>query len=162
MREIKFRVWDNNNKVMQSIGVLEWLNGGIKPYGQGSFVNNNEGFVDEKSIFLMQYTNLKDKNGKEIYEDDIVRVYDIERYCICNEWEECNGKNDKDHRNHGEHKHEKYGDCDKYICTQKIKWNYYTGYFCEEDTGEYCPALGSDEIELEIIGNIYENPELLK
>jgi hypothetical protein len=33
--------------------------------------------------------------------------------------------------------------------------------FCEEDTGEYCPSLGADEIELEVVGNIYKNPELL-
>lgn len=111
---------------------------------------------------LLQFTGLTDKNGKEVYEGDIVRVYDKERYCICGEWEDCKGEDSADHRDHGEHTHETASECEQYICTQEIKWSKYAGYFSEEDTGEFCPPLGADEIQLEIIGNIYENSELLK
>jgi hypothetical protein len=60
---------------------------------------------------------------------------------------------------HGEHKHD--GGCDDLICKQQIKWSDVGGYFCDEDTGDFCPPLGADEIEMEVIGNIYENPDLL-
>jgi uncharacterized phage protein (TIGR01671 family) len=154
MREIKFRVWDEQRK---KLAVVETFY-----FGEGVDVRDVSGkgwFLTDPT--LMQYTGLHDRNGGiAIYESDICRVYDVERYCICNEWEDCEGEGDAEHRNHGEHKHEKSTDCEKYICTQKIEWRS-SGYFCDEDTGDFCPPLGADEIELEIIGNIYENPDLL-
>ena len=62
MREIKFRAWDSFNKIMMfsesyiSVLLAYYLKGKQPPSG-----------------ILMQYTGLKDKNGKEIYEGDIVR-----------------------------------------------------------------------------------------
>ena len=65
MREIKFRVWDGYNKEMiycDSIEV-ENSNRGLICYGNFFVVDN-----------IMQYTGLKDKNRKEIYEGDIVCI----------------------------------------------------------------------------------------
>ena len=75
MREIKFRVWDKEN---------EWMDGGplwINLYGdlydvpsrQYDTPNVEIEPADNKYI-LMQYTGLHDKNGKEIYEGDIVNL----------------------------------------------------------------------------------------
>lgn len=71
MREIKFRVWDNMGKIM--IGIEQWLaielSGAIDVLtADGTYYRaNKNGYI------LMQYTGLKDRNEKEIYEDDIVK-----------------------------------------------------------------------------------------
>lgn len=182
-RVIKFRAWDNKDKKMHRPGSdgsydcdglyqMQTNSAGRFDSGYVKIVNwylDYENALDPTpetkvlhDFILLQFTGLKEKNGKEIYEGDIVNVYDSERYCECSEWEDCDSPADMDCKEHGKHKHEKSTDCQLFICTQEVKWGEYTGYFCEEDTGEYCPALGSDEIEMEIIGNIFENPELLK
>lgn len=58
MRPIKFRAWDNHDKVMDFWNVL-------------SFPTHLEGKISFSQI--MQFTGLLDKNGKEIYFGDIVK-----------------------------------------------------------------------------------------
>lgn len=56
--EFKFRAWDSKTKTMGTT---------FNP-----FPNNTSGCFD-KHIILMQYTGLKDKHGKEIYEGDLIK-----------------------------------------------------------------------------------------
>lgn len=108
MREIKFRAWDTLNK--------RFLNG---TYGlMDTFVNS----YSKGRLIFMQYIGLKDKNGKEIYEGDII---DNGRYIAKVVWE--------DYRRG-------FGLQDK----KNTTWN------------------NPDFFRCKVIGNIYENSELLK
>ena len=113
MREIKFRVWDSERKRIWPIQRHSFKTGKSMPYGW-----NVEYVFDE----LMQYTGLKDKNGTEIYEGDIV----FDSHC------EENGKVIFDEG-----------------CFA-IEWE-----TTIEDLFENCDIY-------EVIGNAYQNPELLK
>lgn len=79
MREIKFRIWDVENKEMLKVQELDFeptFYGGriaIRPYQYNDY-------FDTEDMILMQYTGLKDKNGKEIYEGDIVEIIVIKQF----------------------------------------------------------------------------------
>lgn len=77
MREIKFRAWDKKNKYMS--GEKNWYFG-IENDGSIEIYNcfSNKNPTKKENIIIMQFTGLLDKNGKEIYEGDVIKHADPE------------------------------------------------------------------------------------
>jgi uncharacterized phage protein (TIGR01671 family) len=139
-REIRFRAWLKKEKIM--CAVLELINNGrvgIDIQDSGPFIKRSE------EIELMQYTGLKDKNGKEIYENDLVKITSFK-----SQVQEIELIGVVAYSNFGAYKVENI---------KKIKWKYF-GKDVEPNEFIYFLNLGGRDIE--IIGTIYENPELLK
>ena len=106
MRDIKFRAWVNKEMHHFDLPSLYWRG---EDTGEYSFPG---------LLPVMQYTGLKDKNKKEIYEGDILKDADF-----------------------------------------TFSVEFIGGCFCKVLDGEGYVIIDTD---IEIIGNIYENPELLK
>jgi len=142
MKTIKFRAWATYTK--------EWMD--VKYFNvrmdTGELQNNKcAGIIG--GIKLMQFTGLKDKNGKEIYEGDIIK--DEKSDGIANGVVEF-GEGTYDS---GFYSYQGY-----YVKYPKTyfdgdKYNRYENRFETDATGGYLFGC-------EVIGNIYENPELLK
>ena len=118
-REIKFRAWDKHYNSMEYINDLYWFE-----------ENGIHDFNDDNYIF-MQNTGLKEKNGNDIYDSDIVKVT----------W--GSGK----------------------IVFYEVKYYGSLGYHYLRDTKN----KEDDDIiciydysQMDVIGNVFDNPELLK
>lgn len=147
MREIKFRAYIKKDYNKELIGkTLEISSIHLKKnkviigYSINKSNYGNKSFNYE-DIELMQYTGLKDKNGKEIYEGDIVKI--------------------AEKKNISKHKviHMKPIIAD-------IEWSeeYLTYILITLSVKDAFESLADylEEYDVEVIGNIYDNPELLK
>ena len=131
-REIKFRVWDIFKKVFIPEPVYALLFNQQRGFGVmlKDWENYREGeYFYSYSQTPSQYTGLKDKNGKEIYEGDILK-----------------GGRSK----HGAVKFE--NGC-FIVWDEPIGWDF--------DTFDEKPGIANTENWAVVIGNVYENPELL-
>ena len=151
MREIKFRAWDTKRNVLLydlSPEIFIGIEGRIwEEHSDGA---TRETWYEETYDYIpMQYTGLEDKNGKEIYEGDI----------LINSRMKADSKDEKA----------------RFV----IEWdNDYSGFILKgvnvysnayrEGIVDESAQWGKDKLnvnwvsEIKIIGNIYETPELLK
>jgi uncharacterized phage protein (TIGR01671 family) len=138
MREIKFRAWDKEEKRMvEESEVMLWGNGAWGAYREGNEEWTSEGVASpepytDNDMVLMQYTGLQDKKGNEVWEGDLLSLWDGSRIL-------------------------------------EVRWGR-VGWVLFGDLFKRLGFLDGDECseyhtknylrECEVIGNIYENPEL--
>ena len=137
MREIKFRAWIKEDKKMINPRALYFFDKQLTcDYQEEVFRYINKPFSLEDCV-LMQYTGIKDKKGREIYEGDIVKKGNLTGIAEFNT--------------------EDMGSCG--CCWPEF---YGVGFVIRvEGSKEY--FFGAMEIdECEVVGNIYENPELIE
>ena len=67
MKELKFRVWEEREKAYDTWPYILDESGNLFRNAYGALIE-----CDKKDYIVEQYTGIKDKNGKEIYEGDIV------------------------------------------------------------------------------------------
>ena len=149
MREIKFRAWDEKNKKM-------WLEEDIIADNVNEYFMTLNGLLvikepnlppKDSGYILLQYTSLKDKNGKEIYEGDILQksfgYFDVKFNFIVT------------FGNYSYHDHDDGHD-------------YGYGWYLQQNGEDYQHGLyvviinnKTWNLEYEVVGNIFENKELL-
>ena len=135
-RELKFRVWitDWGN----STPYLEYIKEGcLRVY----FGNWERGGY--KNAIFQQFTGLKDKNGREIYEGDILKEHHYE------DW--------------GDEEGFEYVGVVRHRSYSNDAGNQFSGFVTYPNLRENKGYAGNPiKVDCEVIGNIFENPDLLK
>jgi|SRR5580658_1601710 uncharacterized phage protein (TIGR01671 family) len=138
-REIKFRAWDSDFKRWVEPATIAVVSAGLMFYIDGRWKLDYE-----PTVRLMQFTGLKDKKGKEVYEGDILRQH----------W-----PNDRISLARIYFNEDLAGFKARNIVTDDWTKEGLVAHLKEQRDNGYIISLSQDS---EVIGNIYENPELLK
>lgn len=127
MREMKLRAWDKKNKKMLDVDGINFNEFGFQQFKAPAIAcelpdTELSQIIRLSEVILLQYTGIKDKNGMEICEGDVVTF------------------------NH----------------PNKAKWIVKDIIFLVSLIITWEKTIHKTKTEIEIIGNIHQNPELLK
>lgn len=127
----KFRAWIKEEKEMWPVHAIVYDNKTV--WVEEPDDEDPSGLWEFDDVIVMQSTGLKDKNGKEIFEGDIVQ------------FEDCYIETD-------------------FICSNRgiVKWSQGGFTITDRFSVKMEDLLDGDSLDVEIIGNIYENPELIE
>ena len=147
--EIKFRAWDKNHKEMIYISDLYWF--------EQEGVHDGDGNGHYTNYELMPFSGIHDKNGKEIYEGDIVLTQEM--------YDKPYAKNRKSKKHIGVVEY-KIRAGSGFYDSESGNWDKHKEYGAEwivnvKDYGKFVYSNWGDFFDCEVIGNVYENPELL-
>jgi uncharacterized phage protein (TIGR01671 family) len=137
MREIKFRAWNSVDKSDGPDGTMV-IGFYVRADGETFWENDDGDMFDSGPLILMQFTGLKDKNGKEIYEGDIVVINEKEKAVIT--WH--------------------VGNMGFVLDTEPGKADGDAKRFSEDSLHDLAVKGFTERVE--VIGNLHEHPELLK
>jgi uncharacterized phage protein (TIGR01671 family) len=130
-REIKFRAWDRETSTMWQVEGIKFDHLGMGYEVMPPPDSEDIEWLSEEEVSVMQFTGLKDKNGREIYEGDLFP-------CIYTR-DGCTHTSEVVYQGYA-FQLKRHGECQQPSVYQSL----------------------SDMTRSEGIGNIYENPELLK
>lgn len=146
----RFRAWDKKFKEMVQVDALVFDEQIIK----ATYKNGNVAKDDLKNYVLMQSTGLRDKNGKEIYEGDILKFND--------EWDEYCYEGYVDGVFEGVNyvEIEKETTCFGFGKTKIPESSLFN--LVNDEHLTFKELITDTSFEFEIIGNIHTNPELVE
>ncbi len=131
-RSIKFRAWHpKSNKYLWPWPEAFHIIGEVTVFDMLKYTKL--GVSEFGDLIIEQFTGLTDKNGKEIYEGDVVKTFDTWTHCIC------------------------FGSFQDYPSGGTN-----VGFSLESIDADRLRRSFSEGLGTEIIGNIHENPELLE
>ena len=158
MDEIKFRAWDKRRKIMSKQVIIFGKDSDLAGQADRVFVDCQSDFLEEtwdfniecEDFIWMQFTGLKDKNDKNVYEGDILTNMSWSKDYTKGVVVFHGGQFRVATNEHSMKYYAKTGYCEDGVCCALF-------YILDNQGGH----IGHNKACAEVIGNIYENPELI-
>ena len=150
----RYRAWNKNLKTMYEADDIVSIDFGKSEISVKTLFFERTNYYKFDDIVLMQSTGLRDKNGKEIFEGDVLKFNDS--------WDDCCYEGYVDGEIEGVNYVEIQSESTGFIFCKTKYPDSSLFYYANEEHLTFQEILTDSDFEFEAIGNIYENPELLE